>query len=74
MPKADGLSSEEDAEGKATWHDEFSTDLYQRLQTCMRAYNAVDFDSLFSLTVQLFEEFPDVLERYQEHYPLHHDR
>ena len=34
----------------------------------MRAYNAVDFDSLLSLTVQLFEEHPDILERYQERY------
>ena len=66
--KSRGLSFEEVAEGKATWHDNFSADLYQRLQTCMRAYNAVDFDSLLSLTVQLFEEFPDVLERYRQHY------
>ena len=34
----------------------------------MRAYNAVDFDSLLALTVQLFEEFPQVLKRFQERY------
>lgn len=43
-------------------------ELFERLQVCMRAYNAVDFDSLLSLTVRLFEEHPDVLKRYQEQY------
>lgn len=46
--------------------DKLSKDLFSRLQTCMRAYNAVDFDSLLSLTLQLFEEFPPVLKHYQE--------
>lgn len=66
--KSRGLSFEEIAKEKADWHDPFSADLYSRLKTCMRAYNAVDFDSLLSLTVQLFEEHPDVLARYQERY------
>ncbi len=34
----------------------------------MRAYNAVDFDSLLSLTVELFERHPDVLEKYRCQY------
>ena len=34
----------------------------------MRAYNAVDFDSLLSLTVKLFEDFPQVLAAYQERF------
>ena len=46
----------------------FTKDLYTRLQTCMRAYNAVDFDSLLSLTLQLFEQFPEVLQKYQERF------
>ena len=66
--KCRGLSFEEAAKDKTDWHDNFSADLYSRLKTCMRAYNAVDFDSLLSLTVQLFEEHPQVLERYQERY------
>jgi len=66
--KSRGLSFEEVAKEKAGWHDPFSADLYERLKICMRAYNAVDFDSLLSLTVQLFEEHPDVLERYQDRY------
>ncbi|MGC2595813.1 MAG: UvrD-helicase domain-containing protein [Rhabdochlamydiaceae bacterium] len=66
--KSRGLSFEEIAKDKANWHDQFSADLYERLKTCMRAYNAVDFDSLLSLTVQLFEEHPKVLEYYQDRY------
>jgi DNA helicase II / ATP-dependent DNA helicase PcrA len=49
----------------ASWHDAFTGELLERLQTCMRAYNAVDFDTLLSLTVQLFKEFPEVLNSYQ---------
>lgn len=49
-------------------NDQFNKDLLQRLRICMRAYNAVDFDSLLSLTVQLFQEHPEVLKRYQDRY------
>lgn len=48
--------------------DNFSKDLFSRLQVSMRAYNAVDFDSLLSLTLQLFETFPDVLKNYQDRF------
>jgi superfamily I DNA/RNA helicase len=48
--------------------DALSKDLYSRLQTAMRAYNAVDFDSLLSLTLQLFEQFPNVLDHYQDRF------
>lgn len=61
-----GYSAEE-ARG-ATWHDHFSKDLYVRLQSTLRAYNAVSFDSLISLTIRLFEEHPEVLDRYQERF------
>jgi len=66
--KSRGASFEEIAEQKKGWHDSFSAKLYEKLKTAMRAYNAVDFDSLLTLTVQLFEEHPDVLARYQEQY------
>lgn len=51
-----------------TWHDNFAKEVYNRLQASMRAYNAVDFDNLLGLTVELFERFPSVLEKYQERY------
>lgn len=66
--KCRGLSFEEASKGKIDWHDQFSSDLCSRLKTCMRAYNAVDFDSLLSLTVQLLEDHPSVLKRYQERF------
>ena len=50
------------------WHDQFASTVYRRLQDSMRAYNAVDFDDLLVLTVQLFERHPDVLNHYQEQY------
>lgn len=48
--------------------DAMSRALFERLQTSLRAFNAVDFDSLLSLTCELFEEHPDVLAKYQEHF------
>jgi superfamily I DNA/RNA helicase len=51
-----------------SWHDHFAKEVYQRLQASMRAYNAVDFDHLLGLTVDLFERFSLVLEKYQERY------
>lgn len=51
-----------------SWHDGFAKKVYQRLQASMRAYNAVDFDHLLGLTVELFEQFPHVLDKYQERY------
>lgn len=38
---------------------------YRRYQANLRAAGAVDFDDLLLLTNQLFEEFPEVLERHQ---------
>ncbi len=48
--------------------DAFSKNLYGKLQTTMRAYNAVDFDNLLLLTLRLFEEHPDVLAKYQDRF------
>jgi superfamily I DNA/RNA helicase len=62
----EGVSAE-GAESK-TWHDEFSKDLYVRLQRTLRAYNAVSFDHLITLTIRLFEEHPLILEKYQERF------
>src|SRR3990167_9364061 len=42
------------------WHDQFSKDLYHRLQGTLRAYNAVSFDHLITLTIQLFQNHPKV--------------
>lgn len=40
--------------------------VYDAYQKRMQKYNAVDFDDLLYLTVRLFQEHPDVLEKYKE--------
>jgi DNA helicase-2/ATP-dependent DNA helicase PcrA len=42
--------------------------VYQRYQEILVANNAMDFDDLLVNTVLLFDERPDVLQRYQEKY------
>ena len=62
----EGLSEKEAA--LSSWSDGFSKDLYVRLQSTLRAHNAVNFDNLINLTIRLFEEHPIVLEKYQDRY------
>ncbi len=40
--------------------------LYERYQQALKAYNAVDFDDLILLPVQLFRDHPDVLGKWQQ--------
>ena len=40
--------------------------LYEQYQRQIKAYNAVDFDDLIVLPVQLFQQYPEVLERWQK--------
>lgn len=42
--------------------------LYALYQTRMKAANALDFDDILLLTVQIFEQFPDILEKYRSRY------
>lgn len=44
-------------------------DLYTLYQKRLREANALDFDDLLFLTVQLFQKFPTVLEEYQTRWP-----
>src|SRR5690606_20666061 len=44
------------------------TPFYNQLLMAMRAYNAVDFDGLLTMTVELFKTFPHVLESYQDRF------
>jgi DNA helicase-2/ATP-dependent DNA helicase PcrA len=57
-----------DEAGQKTWHDSFSKDLYIRLQSTLRSYNAVSFDNLITLVICLFEEHPETLEAYQDRF------
>jgi ATP-dependent DNA helicase Rep len=42
--------------------------LYARYQDTLRAYQAVDFDDLIRLPVNLFQDFPDMLESWQHRF------
>lgn len=43
-------------------------EVYESYQKRLKNANAVDFDDIIMLTVELFENFPDVLEHYQNLY------
>lgn len=57
-----------DAKGKGKKPEGKLGEIYDKVLVAMRAFNAVDFDSLLALTVQLFKEFPNVLETYQNQF------
>lgn len=42
--------------------------VYERYQAILRANNAMDFDDLLMGTVQLFDERPEILAKYQQRY------
>ena len=47
---------------------EMAKAVYPEYQKSLKSYNAVDFDDLIMLVVRLFDNFPEVQERYQERY------
>ncbi len=63
-----GLHPDEIENNSGTWHDDFFKQVYKRFVTSMTAYNAVDFDNLLYMTLKLFQEHLDVLEKYQERF------
>jgi DNA helicase-2/ATP-dependent DNA helicase PcrA len=42
--------------------------IYHEYQHGLKAYNALDFDDLLVLPIELFEKFPEALERYRKRY------
>ncbi len=42
--------------------------IYKEYQKRLHAANALDFDDIIMLTVELFEDFPEILEHYQNRY------
>lgn len=44
--------------------------IYEQYQNILQAYNAVDFDDLIKIPVDLFRNYPEVLERWQNR--VHH--
>lgn len=66
--KSKGLKEEAFPKSGDKKQDQFIKEVYEKLRIAMRAHNALDFDSLLTLTVELFETFPDVLDHYQERF------
>ena len=66
--KNHNLSSKEIPSSGSKEEDKYAKDVYERLNQTLRSYNAMDFDSLLSLCVELFEKCPDVLAKYQDKY------
>ena len=64
--------------GMAFWNDgggvtrnAASEDLkpvYEEYEQGLKVYNAVDFDSLLTIPLELFEQYPDILEQYRRRY------
>jgi superfamily I DNA/RNA helicase len=42
--------------------------VYPRYQSALKAYNALDFDDIIMLAIELFQRRPDVLEHWQERF------
>ena len=54
--------------GASNYISEITKRVYQRYQDILVANNAMDFDDLLMNTVLLFEQRPDILQKYQEKY------
>lgn len=60
------MSPKDYAKYSKGYFGEIVVKVYERYQKDLKAANALDFDDLLMLAVELFKNFPDVLERYQK--------
>src|SRR5882724_10531162 len=60
------ISPDEYANQVQSFYDQTVADVYQLYQRRLLASNAVDFDDLLMLTVDVLERFPDVREKWQQ--------
>ncbi len=49
-----------------SYYEELAAKVYERYQKQLKETNSLDFDDMIRLTVKLFREFPQVLEKYQD--------
>ena len=70
--KNDRVLPEQAVDGATSPADMLCAQAYLRYNRALRAYNALDFDDLILLPTILFEQSPDILERWQHrlHYLL----
>jgi len=62
------ISSEVYAQRVTSYFEEVVNRVYQRYQQLLRQGQALDFDDLLMKTVQLFQDHPQILKRYQSRY------
>jgi len=48
--------------------DDDILEISKKLKTSLKAFNALDFDSLLTVTLELFKKHPSVLEKYQDRF------
>ncbi len=63
--KNDGVSPEQAIAAGGGPADQLCSQAYLRYNRALRAYNALDFDDLILLPMQLFEREPEILEKWQ---------
>ena len=63
-----GITPEKFAARAMTRTDKYIAQVYAEYQKRMKANNAVDFDDLLILAVEVLEKFPEAEKRYQERY------
>ncbi|MDR1429891.1 MAG: exodeoxyribonuclease V subunit gamma [Spirochaetaceae bacterium] len=60
--------------GRSSWiHDGKSGDIkfekvYREYQNSLKVFNALDFDDLLILPIELFETYPEIRDKYRKHY------
>ena len=68
MAKNEMVDEESYQEGASNLFEEVTSQVYRRYQERLRENDALDFDDLLLVMVQLLELYPEVLERYRERY------
>lgn len=66
--KSELLGPSEYRQKTGTYWEEVAARVYERYQGLLLANNALDFDDLLMVAVQLFRERPEILEKYQKRY------
>ena len=66
--KMKGIDPQEFIGGARFFYDKKVGEVYEKYETLLKEANGVDFAGLLMNTVRLFEDFPDVLSRWQERF------
>lgn len=53
---------------KGDEYELLASKVYPRYRSALKAFNALDFDDIIMLTIELFERFSDILDRWQERF------